>query len=490
LTREFKAEYQHSFSRSGAFYIEVQDISGHRAISYNLMMRNESNWTQMCADLQNSLQGYVKPNESGPWRIRGKWRGGAVWGGGFGTVTGSSGINGAGHSNVPDGLDAIAGGFYWRDLPDVFTLGLHENLGSTRIHFKFSSLDAAVHRHGDWINSGAGSGRSQNWEGYTDITTYLCEKDTFTITLAEQRFVAKQDISLADQGEAGVELQITALSGESRLFPNYTVIDKDGKKLQGLRKDLSKPLRLTMAADGYTALWPQYWGEGAFYPLDGRNYEVVVGKNDTKIGLKKAGEVIPKGTEIKTCFAVICGLGDAKDDSNFDAIRKAYGANGRSDVHPELTTGKVLDERMVLRLKAEQGRVEGVFHKLSVNNRMLVLVEGLNPDWPCVVYDKLSKTITTIGVRPDTATAYWSGLFTNDCQLVLGNAVRAYPTTDERLKITLVSAQDGKLKLDVNNPTEDTIKATLTRMVGLEAWPAFSKNVTVKPGESQKIDIP
>jgi hypothetical protein len=490
LTREFKAEYMHSFSRSGAFYMEVQDTAGHRAISYNLMMRNEINWTMMCADLQNNLESYYFPNESGPWRIRGKWRGGAVWGAGMMCVTGSTGIRSSGHADIPDGLDAIGESFRWRELPQTFSTGGQEGLVSDRLHFVFSSQDASVCRFGDWVDSSAGRGRSQYWEGNSELTTYQCEKNTFAVTVVEQRFVAKKDIPLADQGSNGVELVISEINANTKLFANYTVVDKEGNKVSGLRKDLAKPLRVSMAPDGYTAVWPQYWGEGAIFPMDGLGCEAIVSKDSTKIGFKRGSSVIPKGTEYKFSFAVFVGLGVAKDDRQFDAIRKAYGANGRSDVHPELTTGKVLDERMVLRLKAEQGRVEGVFHKLSVNNRMLVLVEGLNPDWPCVAYDKLSKTITTIGVRPDTATAYWSGLFTNDSQLVIGNAVRAYPTTDERLKITLVSAQDGKLKLEVNNPTEDTIKATLTRMIGLDAWPVFSKNVKVKPGESQQVDIP
>jgi hypothetical protein len=34
------------------------------------------------------------------------------------------------------------------------------------------------------------------------------------------------------------------------------------------------------------------------------------------------------------------------------------------------------------------------------------------------------------------------------------------------------------------------MKATWTRIVGFEAWPAFSKDVKVKPGESQQVDIP
>ena len=112
--------------------------------------------------------------------------------------------------------------------------------------------------------------------------------------------------------------------------------------------------------------------------------------------------------------------------------------------------------------------------------RMPVAVSGVNYNWPAALVRE--NKMEPVDIFENTA---WARLdVTKTGSFFLGNTVKA---TNKNLKIGIQEWTSKSIVLEVNNPTDAAITATVSTIAsGPERMP-MSLDVTVKPGSSEVL---
>ena len=155
---------------------------------------------------------------------------------------------------------------------------------------------------------------------------------------------------------------------------------------------------------------------------------------------------------------------------------RAFGvaSPGTAAYAPKITHGKQIDNTLVWRLRAEDGRVTTRVPKADMPGYLPTSIEGLNDNWSVHVVDKArpEPNHRALPVRDGRAFAQLD-LAMADSDLFIG-----HPVTCGNLDVRLLVSwkEEGKWYVEAHNPGDKAVETTLTTCPD---WPLFTLNESV-----------
>jgi hypothetical protein len=176
---------------------------------------------------------------------------------------------------------------------------------------------------------------------------------------------------------------------------------------------------------------------------------------------------------------------DPKKD--FGEQRRALGLEGAAPYALKLSRGKLTEQSYVLFAAAENGGLAGEITPAAQMPFPLILaVGGVSANWPCGLWQPDAKEpLTPCGVFEGRA---WTRLdVTRGGAFFAGNLVTA---TSPALRLSLLDWTKDALTLEVNNPTDQPIQATVTTAPEVTDRFQTQASVTVPAGQQVTLRLP
>ncbi|MHB9022577.1 MAG: hypothetical protein ACYC7E_00150 [Armatimonadota bacterium] len=272
----------------------------------------------------------------------------------------------------------------------------------------------------------------------------------------------------------------------------YAIIRADGTRIEGPSADEKTGTAWRGALHpGDLVLFPEH-GEGMFV-LDG-DLDIVLECTPSKGWFRLyTGRFdtpqLTSGTVLSTRVAILKTKSSTGEGAVAECLkfRDSFGIGGKSPAYTVTATqGKVTATRYLLELAAERHGFQGTISKAALPQRLPVKVTGLNEKWTAARVDIAKKQWFPLGVWQGAA--YLSLDTTEgDQQLYIGNLVTA---DNPDVFLTLLPANaDGKVYVEVHNPTEKAVPVTVT--VPVTTFLASKQNVqvTVEGGCSKRVEL-
>ena len=271
---------------------------------------------------------------------------------------------------------------------------------------------------------------------------------------------------------------------------NWAFVNPGEEYLSGAAppKDRSADFIKTLKPGGYLAYTTAH-ESGAVFPLD-QPITVVQNLNEANwfrvwLGYSRIGQTYRKGEVIPYRLLIFNGsVNTTADTREIEAFRQAFGLGGGKpayEVKPR--SGSVLSTQYVLELQAQNGGFGGVITKANLPTRLPIRVRGINPNWTCGIVERTEKWWLPLGTLDGVA---YAALDTKaDRDVWIGNVV----TCDQpALVLTLLPDGEGNFSIDVHNPTDKELTATVQTVPEWTLSPALTKQVTVPAGSNVMIE--
>lgn len=203
------------------------------------------------------------------------------------------------------------------------------------------------------------------------------------------------------------------------------------------------------------------------------------------LGCPGGDREIPTGTRFALALMQI-------DAAKRDDLRRAYGFAGPTPYALELAQGKLERAAYILHLAAADHGIAGTIRdgKPGVGGLLPLRASSVSPRWPLGVWRPADGTSA-----PATLTAYacfeGAGLglldVTRNGPFYCGNLITA---TDASLNLAFVAPWTATgTRIEVNNPTDKTISATVASPKAITDRKAFSQSVEVPAGATIYVDV-
>jgi hypothetical protein len=247
------------------------------------------------------------------------------------------------------------------------------------------------------------------------------------------------------------------------------------------------------------------------------------------VGVGQAGETMRAGTEVKWRLAVLSAT-DAEGDYPYakgyypfmegsnvlsEMVQKRMGLVGKPAYEVRPVVGKVESTRLVLQLVAQDSGWRGLITKAQLPVPLPVYVSGLNPKWSAGVWYKGRNVLLSPEWPPFDE--YGFGCWTRNSFVVpreRTDEIQRFPVVDgigyleldtedadrdvfignlvvcDNPDLWLTFIRDPKRTyVEVHNPTDATIKATVRAAPGFDLFGPFEEPVQVPAGTSVTVDV-
>jgi hypothetical protein len=196
--------------------------------------------------------------------------------------------------------------------------------------------------------------------------------------------------------------------------------------------------------------------------------------------------LLRKGTTFTARFLVRTGLSSLRTPlMNFDKDTETWmrnlGLAGETPYALALTRGALEGICYYATCKAANGGIAGrITTAATLPFHLPLRVSTVNNNWPCGIWR--DGTLEYLATFEGTA---WPLLDTSTPgAFYVGNLLTA---TDDRLVLEIVKWTNDRLSVDVHNPTDTPITATITSPPEITGLQAITRRMTVAPGTSQLI---
>ncbi len=459
--RHFKVVLEYPFTNSGYLWMEVKNIAGQKAYSYSLMIRNNTWWSDMCADLQNTLQGGVFPIKnpgSNAFLFRNKYRVG--YGGMGGQVIGwspnqISPINSG--PIIPEGLDAIEGGFSYQDSPSIFINHTYESLVAPRLSFLLATRDVSILKsyYYSYVNTGK---EGKYFIGRTKEIAYPNWPNGYNVVEIEPKITFRKNTFIDSPGKTRLSFIWTGLSGNTSLFPDYTFLSASKGVITGQRKNLKQPIIATLAPYGYAGFYPEFWGSGGIFSLENKKYNVRINGNGIQIGWDfPAGTEFKKGQTLSGKFLIIRGSGHYPNLIHMVNMIRNFGVGAKSKYQLNLTHGKVITIDFSPLLQDKNHYIQGSILPCNLTNPLLLRISPLNINWTADIINEQTHQIRPIGIYGNTG--YVTVNTKPGIKFWIGHPLIC---SNKNIRIVIINIKNGYIKAYIQNPTTKTIQCTIS----------------------------
>jgi hypothetical protein len=199
------------------------------------------------------------------------------------------------------------------------------------------------------------------------------------------------------------------------------------------------------------------------------------------VGFATDGKPAKAGTTYEGSFVTIV-------PTNVAAIRNALGFDGETPFKLSCTQGSVDHVGFFLYLKAEKGGVAATLTGASmpVSPLMPIRLLGANPNWPLGMWDPQGLRTQDFAFLDGVGMGFVD--VTKSGEFYFGNTLLA---TDKNLNLAFAAPwTKDYVKVEVNNPTDKPVTATITAPKAIEAGRIhIEKEVTVPAGGSMYFEL-
>lgn len=394
--KRFRTEVGGYHDRQRFFLLVAQDTAGGQAVSSALYTSDLRQSIYMCTDLQNTLNCMTTFDRQGKMTVMG------VLGN---YVTGWDSLNPPllvpSAEVLPEsGIEYGFGG--WQG-----TAG-HRLYGADRTEYSVAQRNM-VFACGDCNMLDnlyettllpAKGGFPAPTEGATSRARFIAftpHPYSQNLMLVEQEITFHQDVTLAERD--GPEILGLALSFQANSFPFYCFVGRAKEKAErGEKTQITKEV----PPGGYAAVFPDFWGSGAIFPLDGPAH-ALLNNGHLELGWDRPGATVPAGTKLRQRWLVMRGKFGESDEAEFDRVRQAYGLAGPPPYRVSMRQGKVADTRFALTLRAQNRAAVGEITPAPLPNDLPVVVQGLCDRWDAGWLDLTAGLLRRVGIFGDAA---------------------------------------------------------------------------------------
>ncbi|MBI2843874.1 MAG: hypothetical protein HYX78_10780 [Armatimonadetes bacterium] len=477
--RRFKCNEPYVFDESGHLRMEVTDAKGHKAYSYPLMTRHNTWWSQMCTDLQNTIQNGVYPDKKGSFPFRDGRR--IMYGGMGNQVVGWNSrllSPTATGEIIPDGLDAIYGGFSLNNGVTMWIDGAAVSPSEERHSFAHATGAVAVlDSHADMLQDGSPC------KDFTFVSRNIaspCRPDGYGVVELEQSVTFLRDFTISEATNA-LPITLLSIGADKNLYPKAS-FNSDGEVKRIEKDKMTEPIVSKLDRFGGVCFYPQFWGSGCVFAEDGNQYDVRITQSDISIGLNEPGRRFRKGETLTARFLVVRESGRDPDDAGMRKLMSSYGIGCppayKLTAHGQVTKGfypavVTKDHQTVMRIG-----------KANLANDLVLRVNGLETNWSAGCYDVHTKKLQLLGVF-ETA-AYVPVDTRQATSLFVGNLLTCGSSA---ARLTLLEFDSSSAKFEVHNLSAKSL-TTVVKCAGAKAGlPEFSRSVSLKPGEMKLVYV-
>jgi hypothetical protein len=138
----------------------------------------------------------------------------------------------------------------------------------------------------------------------------------------------------------------------------------------------------------------------------------------------------------------------------------------------------------VLELDSSGGGFGGVISKADLPTRLPIRVHGVNPNWTSAIAERRQKWWLPVGVLDGAAYAALDTASEHD--IWIGNVVLC---DQSDLVLTLLPDGEGRFAIEVHNPTNRELTATIRTVAEFNLVPPFAIRKTLPPETSEIVQI-
>ena len=484
--RRFHRVIEGLHDRQRYFVLIATDTAGRQAISPSLRTAVSRHSIYMCTDMQNTLECGVMRDRAGHWTYAGML-------GNY--VTGwdalNLGILVPGDEIMPQGLDYVVNGFNGGAGQMVHSVDGSESSVAAR-NIAFGSGDAVIldndfrytfGPHGESVPTRLARSAAR----YLSYTMRLYSSNLLLIR-RETTFL--KDVKMADGPFP--ELQTLSISGPDTSFKHFAYTGPGGNMVTGDRPAGNaawlKPA--VIPAGGFVAMYPDFYGSVAVFPLSGPAEASGTGAGFA-FGYDLAGRTIAAGSRFSQEFLVMrAPFGDSSARS-FERVQSLYGLNGPPAYHLTLATGRFIEHRFALHLRADQGSARFKLTPAPLPSDLPLQIDGLHDRWMTVMVDAKTGAWRPIGTLDGTA---YAGIDLNHGarDIFIGHP---FICSRPDLFLSLVPSSNAgpgskTIELVIHNPLDTAVTAVVRsnpRCPGLRPWII---RVTITAGSSIHRRVP
>lgn len=281
------------------------------------------------------------------------------------------------------------------------------------------------------------------------------------------------------------------LSGTADANCNWALVDLNGAALSGPAPPRAHPANFVkMLRPGGYAAYTTAHQSGAVFALD-RPIQIAQELNEDNwfrvwLGYNRLGQVFKKGDVIPYRFVVLTGSVDAPPDTRaIESFRRSFGLDGHEPAYkvaPRIGTVRSMD--YVLELDSSGGGFGGVISKADLPTRLPIRVHGVNPNWTSAIAERRQKWWLPVGVLDGAAYAALDTASEHD--IWIGNVVLC---DQSDLVLTLLPDGEGRFAIEVHNPTNRELTATIRTVAEFNLVPPFAIRKTLPPETSEIVQI-
>jgi hypothetical protein len=235
----------------------------------------------------------------------------------------------------------------------------------------------------------------------------------------------------------------------------------------------------------YIARYPRTLGAPALFAqsdnLQGAVYALKWDGFNAGFSLKIPSTQIHKGDKFTYQALGMASLAPLNEgNAAFERARRGYGLDGGQPGYTvKLERGTLVGQQYELRLKAQGGRVALTLSKADLPAPLPMVVEGLAPNLPVILYDRDTRELRRFTVYEGRG--YLCAELPRDRRLFLGTPVTI---SDPALVVEVADYSAQSLTVEVHNPTIKPITAQLTPLPEFDLVVAKAQSVTVAAGSS------
>ncbi|MDY6913031.1 MAG: hypothetical protein SVT52_01035 [Planctomycetota bacterium] len=449
--KSFSVELHGYHDKQRHFTMVVRDSAGRQAISPTLYTTDLRQATYMCTDLQNTLNSMADLSADGRllrYFVMGNY------------VTGwdslKPGVVVPAKHVMPSGLDYVINGFSGAVSHRIFSTEGTES-GVARLDMVFNSGDVNMldNHFRTKLLPGSRLVPTELADSTVRFSTFTPQPYSYVMMIVESETTFKNDFTFADR--SGPELVKLFVTGPAESFSHYTYIGPDGMKISRQRDDGASVLDGILKKGGYVALWPDFYGSVAIYPLSDEQYTFTIRDANIEIGRELAGSKAVAGTKVVDAFLVVRGKFGEPDDKGFDRIRDVYGFDGQPAYQINVTHGRLIDATLTPTMEAEDYYLEASVSRADLPNELGVAVRGLNANWDAGLVQAGSEDIRRIGVLKDAG--YFTLNTSQKHELKAGNLLVC---DNQAVRLVLTGYSADQITFEAHNPTDNETAVTVT----------------------------
>jgi hypothetical protein len=307
----------------------------------------------------------------------------------------------------------------------------------------------------------------------------------------EGRFVFKEDVKL--NGDVPITLMRinTPIDLEKGWGDTFIVTDAEkGTRVELLRDD-KKPLRASgrIMPGGYAVVMPTIVGYTAFLaPPDSDFAYNAHLPHGLFIGLGRNGQEIKAGTVMNYRFATATLADYEGGNGMLEHLVKALNMGGGHDGYSvEMKVGTISDATFFFTAQAQNNEAAFTLGPESLPIDLPIRVRGLDDNGCAAAWSTVRPWFRFVAVDGDTA--FFQEPIDKANDMWVGNI---FVSDNKALKITVVvdgQADGAKPFVEVHNPTDAEVKATLRSPANAPLFGGMELPVKVPAGDSASFEI-